>query len=147
MSYMCAEGRRTLVGRLPKGSDIGEALVEIALAERIALGWFQIIGALDRVEFAEYDQERRVYRQPMTIARAMEVLQCSGNISMLNGRPFVHAHITVSVCETGTSSFPKVVGGHLCKSSVFAAEFILEAFSSPQFVRSEDPETGLKLWA
>jgi predicted DNA-binding protein with PD1-like motif len=64
-----------------------------------------------------------------------------GNISLKDGNPIIHAHITLAG-KTG-----KTYGGHLAPGTViFACEFILEVFDGPIFERGFDEETSLPLW-
>jgi uncharacterized protein len=65
-----------------------------------------------------------------------------GNISLKDGNPMVHAHITLAD-EAG-----KAYGGHLIPGTVvFACEFILQVFEQPLLERGFDEATGLPLWS
>ena len=72
----------------------------------------------------------------------MEIAQLSGNVLLKDGKPFVHAHITLVDDEGNTQ------GGHLGDGTVvFACEFILQLFKGPEFNREHDEQTGLPLWS
>ena len=71
----------------------------------------------------------------------MEIVSMYGNISLKNGKPFVHAHVVLSD-KKGNAR-----GGHLLPgSSVFACELTIEEFEGPELIRGFDERTGLTLW-
>ena len=71
----------------------------------------------------------------------MEITNLKGNISVKDGNPFVHAHITLA------DKSGKCYGGHLAPGTVvFACEFLIEALDGPVFERCLDEKTGLPLW-
>jgi uncharacterized protein len=128
------------LGRLPHGADLLDALTAVCRAHRIRLGRVEALGALQRARLGFYDQRKRVY-EFLELKKPLELLQLVGNISLKDGQPFVHAHVTLAD-ESG-----KAFGGHLAPGTiVFACEFVLEAFRGPALAREPDAETGLALW-
>lgn len=126
--------------RLPKGSDILEALTDYCRRRRIRLAAVQLIGATSKVCFGYYDQRRRVYVK-RTFRQEMEILSGAGNVSLKDGRPFLHLHVVMGDVRL------KAWGGHLFPGSeVFAAEALITELDGPALERSPDPETGLALW-
>ena len=73
----------------------------------------------------------------------MEIVAGLGNISIKDGKPFAHIHLTVAD-EQGWC-----YGGHLVPGTeVFAGEiFIRETEMVPALKREYDEATGLTLWA
>jgi len=64
-----------------------------------------------------------------------------GNISLKDGRPFLHAHVTLADKEG------HAFGGHLAPGTiVFVCELVVQALEGPEFTRELDQETGLPLW-
>ncbi len=133
------------MGRLEKGADIILSLERFCVENRIQAGWVNVIGALERGTISYYDQlDKKYHHQPMS--GEYEIVSCSGNISLKDGKPFAHLHIVLSDTDYQT------YGGHLWPGtvSVFAAEFVLFALSgenpSEVLTRCEDVETGLALW-
>jgi predicted DNA-binding protein with PD1-like motif len=65
-----------------------------------------------------------------------------GNISIKDGKPMVHAHVTLADGEG------RAYGGHLAAGTpVFACEFAIHEYTADQVLaRQNDPETGLMLW-
>jgi hypothetical protein len=131
---------RLLMGRLLRGSDLLGELMDICARERVTLGRVEVIGAVERAQLGYYHQETREYRN-LTLNDPLEIVNFQGNVSLRDGGPFVHGHLTLAN-ERGTT-----FGGHLLRGTiVFAAEFVIETFVGPAFRREYDEETGLHLW-
>jgi len=133
------------MGRLEKGADIIQSLERFCAENNIRAAWVNVIGALDRGTISYYDQrEKKYHHHPL--AGEYEIVSCSGNISLKDGKPFAHLHIVLSDTDYQTW------GGHLWPGtvSVFAAEFVLfelvGADPAAVLARCEDVETGLALW-
>ncbi|MBA3036250.1 MAG: DNA-binding protein, partial [Desulfobacterium sp.] len=113
---------------------------EICRKNYIQLGRIEALGAVQKARLAFYDQQTHEY-QFFRIDKLLEITQLVGNISLKDGNPMVHAHITLA------DKAGKTYGGHLAPGTVvFACEFILEVFEGPIFERKLDEETGLPLW-
>ena len=100
-----------------------------------------MIGAVSKAVLGTYDQSQQVY-VTFTTEGDLEILSCTGNISLKDGKPFVHAHVILAG-EGG-----KTIGGHLFPGTIiFAGEaHILELTGGSPPVREYDPVTGLMLW-
>ena len=107
--------------------------------ENITNAAFWGIGALKRATLGAYDQVRHNYVE-IAIETPHEIACCTGNISLKDGKPFVHAHAVLSD-EKGN-----VKAGHLFKGIVFAAEVLVQEFDVPRLERKFDELTGLSLW-
>ncbi len=128
------------MGRLPCGGDLLNSLTDFAREKNIRTGQVQVIGALQRAVIGFYHQDQRKY-QSISFDKHLEILSLEGNISLKDGKPFVHAHITLGD-EKGNS-----FGGHLMEGTVvFAGEFIIREFEGRDLSRVYDEETGLALW-
>lgn len=128
------------LGRLSRGDDLLEALTAFCRENDVRLGRVRALGAVQKASIACYDQERREYDY-FSIDRPLEITNLTGNVSEKDGKPIVHAHLTLAD-ETGAA-----FGGHLAKgTSVFACEFVIESFAGPPFRRTHDEVTGLPLW-
>ena len=133
--------RDIVMGKLSCGCDLLEELTNISTERDVKLGRIEAIGAVQKARIGFYNQETRIY-QFIALDHPLEITNLIGNISLKDGNPFVHAHITLSD-ESGKS-----YGGHLAPGTViFACEFILEAFDGPAYNRCFDEETGLPLWS
>lgn len=128
------------MGKLCHGGDLLAEITEICRLNNIQLGRIEAIGAVQKVRLAFYNQKRQEY-QFFVIDQSLEITNLIGNISLKDGNPMVHAHITLADQDG------KTYGGHLAPGTViFACEFILETFNGPKFERGFDEETGLPLW-
>lgn len=128
------------MGRCMHGSDLLDALTGYCEQKNITCGKLEVIGAVQKARFGYYDQNNREYHYT-EINDHMEILNCIGNISINEGKPMVHAHITLSD-ENG-----KAFGGHLSQGTiVFASEFVIQAFDNATLIRDFDETTGLRLW-
>jgi predicted DNA-binding protein with PD1-like motif len=131
---------RTILGQLPYGSDLYDGLTQIVQKENIRLGRIQAIGATTFAKVAYYDQHTKTYN-PLEFTGGMEILNLNGNISMRDGKPFVHVHLLLGDAEG------KVFGGHLLPGTkLFACEVTIDEFEGDDLFRSQDDRTGLFLW-
>jgi len=128
------------MGRLEFGCDLLDELTGFCVRNNIQLGRIEALGAVQKARTGFYDQAARTY-QFHSFDKPLEITSLAGNISLKDGKPFVHAHVTLSD-ENGHT-----FGGHLAQGTiVFACEFIIDAFDGPPFQRQLDAQTGLPLW-
>jgi predicted DNA-binding protein with PD1-like motif len=131
---------RMLIGRLPHGKDIIQSIEAVCKEYSIKMATFSLIGAVSSAVIGSYDQSRKVY-DTFKLESQLEIVSCTGNVSIKEGQPFVHAHIMLAD-EKG-----KTFGGHLfSESTVFAAELHLMELSGKPMQRTHDATTGLMLW-
>jgi predicted DNA-binding protein with PD1-like motif len=133
--------KRIVVGQLARSTDLYDGITRIAQEKRIRTGRITGIGAVTRAKVAYYDQQQMKYNE-IELNQPMEILNLNGNISIKDGKPFVHAHIILSDRD-GTAR-----GGHLLPGGtpVFACEVIIEELDGPELVRGYEEKTGLALW-
>ncbi len=132
--------KRTLLVRLPFGEDLLSAIERVTSEEKVMPAIFSVIGAASTACFGYYEQSKRIYK-PLLRDGKLEIIACTGNVSLKDGKPLVHAHILFGD-EQGAS-----FGGHLMSSTtVFAAELHLLELEGESPVREYDAPTGLYLW-
>jgi len=131
-------GRNFLV-RAEHNSDLVQFVTELAEKEGIIVAAFTAIGALKRAKLEFYDQEKHEY-QEITLDSPHEIASCIGNISVKDGKPFVHAHAVLADKNGNTKA------GHLLEGVVFAAEVHLRELKGAKLERKYDKVTGLSLW-
>lgn len=132
---------KIIMGRLQKGDDLLPALEKIIIEEEIQWGSLTAIGAIEKAKLAYFDQQKKEYRD-FAVNYPAEITNCLGNISLKEGKPFIHAHITLAD-EQGT-----LCGGHLMQGTiVFACEFKIEQYEGDVPHRKADAETTLFLWS
>ncbi|MGI6096571.1 MAG: PPC domain-containing DNA-binding protein [Dethiobacteria bacterium] len=137
--YKYKQGRKW-VARLPHDGDLGAELEKFAREQGIKVGRVEVIGAVKEAVIGFYDQEKKEYLA-LKLARPLEILNCSGNLSLKDGDFKVHLHITLG--DRDGRSF----GGHLMPGTIlFAGEAVIEELEGPELHRGYDPQTGLPLW-
>ena len=130
-----------LMGRLRHGGDLLDEITEVCGQRNIKLGRIEAIGAVRKACIGFYDQEKREYGY-INIDEPLEITNLTGNISIKDNSPFVHAHVTLA------DSTGRAYGGHLVQGTiVFACECAIEVMEGPAFERGFDRETGLSLWS
>ena len=128
------------MGQLPFGADLLESLTNFVQSENIRLGRILALGATTHAVVAFYDQNTKKYN-PLEFPGGMEILNLHGNVSVRDGKPFVHAHILLGDPQG------KVVGGHLLPGTkLFACELFIDELEGEGLVRDYHERTGLHLW-
>ncbi|MFH1729298.1 MAG: DUF296 domain-containing protein [Pseudomonadota bacterium] len=139
-----ANNTRIFIGRLGFAKDVIEEFIRLSKENDIQAAWLQGIGALTMASVTEYDPFAAAYKEPIVFNKTIEIISLKGNISILDGEPFVHIHLHGSYF--GDDNKIELVSGHLVKSEIFATEFKIEVFDDVELTRSFDSETGLNLW-
>ncbi|MDQ3548627.1 MAG: DUF296 domain-containing protein, partial [Chloroflexota bacterium] len=99
-----------------------------------------VIGAVRHARYAYYEQDDHRYRE-LDSATHHEIVGFTGNVSLRDDKPFLHAHATFADADGAT------VGGHLLPGcEVFAAEVMIRELTGVVLVRTPDVPTGLALW-
>jgi len=132
-------GRSVLV-RLDFGTEIVESITSLAEKLGVEAGVFSAIGALQKAELGYYEQDTHRYRT-IKIEGPVELVSCQGNISIRDGRVFVHPHAALADPVGGLR------GGHLHNGTIFAAELYIQELKGEPFIRTHDPITDLYLWS
>lgn len=129
------------MARLDQGKEIIASITALAVDMGITTASFSAIGALSQAEIACYDQQAHRYLRT-SVDRAVELASCTGNITIKEGKAFVHAHAVLADSSLDAKA------GHLMSGTVFAAELYMVEFlgQARPLVRNFDPSTGLYLW-
>ncbi len=139
-NYKQVQLKQTLIGKLAHDGDLLEELQSACKEKDILLGRISAIGAVKKARIGFYDQDARQYRF-LEINKNLEILNLTGNVSIKDDKPMVHAHITLSDRDGNA------YGGHLAEGTiVFACEFVMDIYDGPQYSREHDETTGLPLW-
>ncbi|MFL5798839.1 MAG: PPC domain-containing DNA-binding protein [Actinomycetota bacterium] len=137
--YPSDDGRAAFV-RLERGDDLLERLNAAAAELELDAATLQIVGAVERLAVAYYRQdtheyERHEYDAPHEISGGV------GNVSLKDGKPFVHIHVT------GSGADGKAVAGHLVDGTrVFLIEAYFRRLDGPAPVRQLEEDLGLPVW-
>ncbi len=122
---------RILLFRVPTDVDLIDYLVKVVEKEKISTGLISIIGSLKDPVIGYYNTEKGVYEETR-LQGFYELAHGSGNISLKEGKPFIHLHVVLG----GKNG--KAYAGHLLKGEVYVAEaVILEAIGGKPLVRKQ----------
>ena len=132
---------RVFLGRLAHKSDLLEGITTFCEDNGLNAGFLCAIGALTMATIGFYDQEDRSY-ETISIEEPLELASLTGNLSLKDGKPMVHAHVVLSK-DDGES-----VAGHLMSPTiVFAGEVFAAELRGDPLTREFDETTCLTLWA
>ena len=131
---------RTYIFKISKGKDLLEALTDFCHDNQIKCGVISGIGSLENATLAYYDQIKKKYEKKV-LTQKTEILNISGNVSIMDNRSFIHAHLTL--CDDKGI----LLGGHLMAGTkVFVAEVYIQELVGEPKVRKQDKTTKLNLW-
>jgi predicted DNA-binding protein with PD1-like motif len=124
--------------RFDRGEELVSGLLDYMEKEHFGAGSFTAIGATDDVTVSFYNLQKKVY-EDTRFEQNMEVINLTGNISYLEGKPQVHVH--------GSFSGPdlKVIGGHVKSLRISATCEVSFTPIKGLVKRKFDAETGLNL--
>ena len=126
--------------RLEHGDDVYDALTGFARDHTIRAATVTALGAVSRASLRYYDQAARRYVD-FVVDEPLEVVAAIGNLSLLDGRPFLHLH--AALADAAGHGY----GGHVHTGTVaFALEATIVELQGDPPVRVPDPATGLTLW-
>lgn len=129
-----------IVVKLERGEELIATLTAWCEREGIQNAIFSGIGAVEHVEIGYYDLATKTYVFKKH-DEIFEVGSMQGNVALVDGKPFIHAHAVLSRCDDSLSC----IGAHI-KSAVVAVT--LEIFLTPlesRTTRALDANIGLKL--
>ena len=105
--------KNKIIFRLEMGDRLMESTQRIAVIENIKLPSINGIGACSKIEIGYLDLSKKKYVFKIFEGN-MEIIQATGNITLKDGEPFPHIHI--SVADDACKAF----GGHLNEATISA---------------------------
>lgn len=128
--------------RIEKGEEVIASIADFCARRGIGAALFSGIGAVKDIEIGYYDSDARDYFFRFEEV-AHEVASMQGNVALVDGKPFVHAHAVLSKCDETCAT----IGGHIKKARVAVTlEVSLTPLPTP-LTREMDEAIGLKLLA
>ena len=116
-----------------------ETLTSVCKNNGIMNGQISGIGAVKEIEMGAYDLDSKSYLRKQ-YPDNHELISFQGNITLKEGNPFIHAHITIGNHDLHTR------GGHLFEMKVaVVGEFIIRNIES-NVHREFDKNIGLAVW-
>ena len=147
LAHVNTQSTRVFMGTITAEEYIHDALAKIAKTENIQAATFELLGGITSVELSEYNFQTRERNPSLFFFRPLEILSGHGTISLLDGEPQVHFHLTLSYQdEEANDTGVVVIGGHVIQAKAFAVEFTLTAYDGVPVHRKMHEGTGLKLW-
>jgi predicted DNA-binding protein with PD1-like motif len=124
--------------RLERGEEVQATLTQFLAAKGLRAGMITGLGGVGDAELGFYDLAHKVYLRK-TIPGNLELVSYMGNITQVDGKPFIHAHAVVSGPDFQAYS------GHFFSARVtITGEFILRP-ADWEVSRTVDDYSGLKL--
>ena len=136
MEYKRIEDK--IVFRLEMGEALMESAQQIAVAENVKLASISGIGACSKIEMGYIDLSIKEYIFK-TFEGNLEILQATGNITLKDGEPFPHIHISVANEEC------KAFGGHLNEAIISATFEGIMQIMDHEINREFNEDLGLAL--
>ncbi|HKT21753.1 MAG TPA: PPC domain-containing DNA-binding protein, partial [Nitrososphaerales archaeon] len=96
---------------LKAGSRIPDEIVDLASRDKISTALLTAIGGVSELTVAYYDRETKTYENH-EYREDLEVTSLVGNVTIKDGKPFVHAHGTFGRRDMS------VIGGHVVSATV-----------------------------
>lgn len=136
------EQGRIFMAKLGYQADLLEELNKICLDTNIKAGHISVIGAVSSLKLGFFDQETKQYvLTTYAYDEPLEIVSCSGNISLKDEKPFCHLHVIAS------DKKGKCIGGHLVQgTSIYAGEAVIKELLGEDLQRELDEQTKLTLW-
>lgn len=128
-----------VVVRLDRGEDLHQALFDVQKAYDIELAYVTGIGAVNRAVVGTFDVENQEYHKKEHTGN-MEIVSLAGNVSQMEGKPYLHLHAVLSNMEGET------MGGHLNEATVSATAEIFLTIVDGQLDRQYDDSVGLNVF-
>lgn len=121
------------------GEEIVKALNLFCEERKIKSGNITGLGAINKVTLRFFNPETQKYIDK-TFQEQMEISNLTGNISTMNGKPYLHVHITVGSADYSSRA------GHLLSAVLNGAgEFVVEDFNE-DIERTYNPTLGLNCY-
>lgn len=123
--------------RVERGEEIIGSILKLCEGNKIFGGTFTGIGAVERAELAHYDIIKKAYTNKV-YDELLELTSLTGNVSSLDGKPYVHAHATLA------NNKMESIGGHL-KSAVVGVTCEIFLTARPEIKRKYSEGMGVNL--
>ena len=129
----------TYMVRIDLGEEIIESLKQLCENEQIQLGRVEAIGAADHTVVGVYDLAKKEY-YPETIDEFAEITSLNGNITAMDGKPYIHLHATLA------DRNHVIHGGHVLEMRVGATCEMFVTALDGEVNRQKDEVLGINLW-
>ena len=127
------------VVRLDPGDEVVTSLTKLCEKEDIRLGSVSGLGAIHEATIGIFDTEKKQYHS-RDYAGMYEIASLVGNLTRMEGKPYLHLHITIGNVVTGECHC-----GHLSRAVISATGEIIVHVIEGEVTRNLGP-VGLNLF-
>jgi predicted DNA-binding protein with PD1-like motif len=125
--------------RLEIGEKVNESIKYFCEKQKIQGAWFSCIGSIKNPTLYHYKAATKKYTNT-ELEGVFEVTSLLGNVALFEGKPIVHAHVSIS------NEMMQAFGGHLVEAEIAAMlEIMLQDFDV-KLIKKLDAATGLKVF-
>ncbi len=121
---------------LQSGVRLHEGILGVAAKESIRTGTVQGIGGVSSLTLSYYDMRSKKYEEHV-INEFMEVTSLLGNVTLKDGKPFVHVHGNFGRRDL------TVIGGHVSNAVIHPFLEVSITKTTNTALRKLDEKTGL----
>jgi hypothetical protein len=123
---------------LKRGEELQTVLAAYARETGLTSAWLTGLGGAGTATLGYYSLETKSY-QWQEVTGPLEILSLTGNLSLVEGKPFWHIHGSFSDTRL------QAIGGHVKELTVGpTCELLITPLALP-LTRTPDDETGMKL--
>ncbi len=139
MKTVSTNSKKMILAKLEEGEDLLNAILKCAEENNIKSGYVTGIGGLSEASFGVYQNGgRKLFNKKADAKSCLEIVSIAGNITIQEGKPLAHIHLSISDMDGN------LVGGHLVEGSKifpFVELFMMECDKT--IVREYDSKTNL----
>ncbi len=128
--------------RLERGEDVFATLTDFCERKGIQSAQFSALGAVKNSKLGYYSVASKQYGSKEYVDDH-EVASMTGNVALVDGKPFLHIHTVLSGIAPGAENH--CVGGHLFAATVAVTLEVHLTVFSETLTRTLDEGIGLKL--
>lgn len=129
-------GERTFALVFDAGDDVTNVLLDFARRQRLRASRIMGLGTFSRVTLGYFEIANKDYKR-IPVEQQVEVVSLVGNISIYQGEPRLHMHVTIGLPD-GTA-----MAGHLLEARVRPTLELMLVDSPNTIERTMDEGTGL----
>jgi uncharacterized protein len=124
--------------KVDQGKSLVDEILRIARRESIKTARFEAIGGVSKLTLAYFNHDTKKYEEHK-YDEFLEVTGLLGNVTQMEGKPFVHAHGTFGRKDMS------VVAGHLVSATVFPLLEVVMTPTKNKATRKLDKKLGLRV--
>ena len=123
---------------LKAGSKIPDSVLAIASKEKVATALVTAIGGVKELRLAYFNHETKEYEEH-EYREFLEVTSLLGNVTLKDGKPFLHVHGTFGRKDLST------LAGHVVAATAFPLLEVVITPTKNRALRKFDDELGLNV--